>query len=339
MKLTLAVNETDYDPGAERMRVAGTNKTETQWVKRGQFHTFELQPFVEFTVSKAHWDPVTLARIDAACDAGRGAKTACIVMEEGLAHICLVSSSLTLLKAKVEKSIPRKSALSASKRSTAMDKFMMGVYTAMVNAIDLEEVQSVIIGSPGFLREDFLKFLLAQASKDGEKGWGSARSRILLESTSSGLMSAVSELLALPGVRRHLGDSQAAADSAHLDKFLGMLRTDPDRACYGPKEIARAVGNGAVELLLISDGVFRSDSLKERERAVQLTEAVKAGSGEVRVFSSEHPAGQQIAQLGGVAAVLRFAMMEDEEEFEVEESPAAAGGDGSDWATGDEFPF
>ncbi len=43
-----------------------------------------------------------------ACDPTQSADLAAIVMQEGLGHVCLVTSSMTLVRAKIETTIPRK---------------------------------------------------------------------------------------------------------------------------------------------------------------------------------------------------------------------------------------
>ena len=45
---------------------------------------------------------------DQACDPTATADLAAVVMQEGIAHVCLVTSSMTLVRAKIETSIPRK---------------------------------------------------------------------------------------------------------------------------------------------------------------------------------------------------------------------------------------
>lgn len=43
-----------------------------------------------------------------ACDPTQTADLAAVVMQEGIAHVCLVTSSMTLVRAKIETNIPRK---------------------------------------------------------------------------------------------------------------------------------------------------------------------------------------------------------------------------------------
>lgn len=45
---------------------------------------------------------------DLACDPVQHADLAAIVMQEGLAHVCLITSAMTLVRTKIETNIPRK---------------------------------------------------------------------------------------------------------------------------------------------------------------------------------------------------------------------------------------
>ena len=46
--------------------------------------------------------------VEMACDPTQHADLGAVVMQEGLAHVCLVTSSMTLVRAKIETNIPRK---------------------------------------------------------------------------------------------------------------------------------------------------------------------------------------------------------------------------------------
>ncbi|KXJ82084.1 hypothetical protein RP20_CCG015627 [Aedes albopictus] len=50
-----------------------------------------------------------------------------------------------------------------------------------------------------------------------------------------------------------------------------------------------------------------------RKEYVQLVDSVRDSGGEVKIFSSMHVSGEQLAQLTGVAAILRFPMPELED--------------------------
>jgi len=84
----------------------------------------------------------------------------------------------------------------------------------------------------------------------------------------------------------------------------------------------------AIDSLLIVDSLFRSSNIAERRRCVAIVDRVKANNGNVKIFSSLHVSGEQLAQLTGVAAILRFPMpdIEDIEEESDDETNIFAPG-------------
>lgn len=74
----------------------------------GAYHTLHLELNRKFTLKKHEWDSVSLERIDIACDPTKLADVAAVVMQEGLAHVCLILSSMTIVRAKIDVTIPRK---------------------------------------------------------------------------------------------------------------------------------------------------------------------------------------------------------------------------------------
>lgn len=85
-----------------QLRLKGRNVEENQHVKMGAYHTIDVEAQRKFTLTKQDgWDSVALDRVDQACDAATTADLAAIVMQEGLANICLVTSSMTVQKQKV----------------------------------------------------------------------------------------------------------------------------------------------------------------------------------------------------------------------------------------------
>ncbi|GFH25023.1 protein pelota homolog [Haematococcus lacustris] len=100
-----------------------------------------------------------------------------------------------------------------------------------------------------------------------------------------------------------------------LKAFMAMLSSDSARAFYGPGHVFAANDMGAIQTLLISDSLFRINNVQKRKRYVGLVDAVKDGGGEALIFSSMHVSGEQLNQLSGIAAVLRFPLpdLEDQE--------------------------
>jgi len=81
----------------------------------------------------------------------------------------------------------------------------------------------------------------------------------------------------------------------------------------------RAADIGAIATLLISDNLFRSPQAEDRKRYVELVEGVRDGGGKALIFSTMHVSGERLQQLGGLAAILRFPLGEEEEALAAQE--------------------
>lgn len=130
---------------------------------------------------------------------------------------------------------------------------------------------------------------------------------------------ALAEVLSDPATLSRVADTKAAAEVAVLSTFLSLMASQPDRVTYGYAHVVAAMQQGALDKLLLSDNLFRARSVARRRQYVGLVEAARAAGAGVHVFSSLHVSGEQLARLGGVAAVLRFPLpleMEEEEEEE-----------------------
>uniref|UniRef100_A0A8W8KH66 eRF1 domain-containing protein n=1 Tax=Magallana gigas TaxID=29159 RepID=A0A8W8KH66_MAGGI len=57
---------------------------------------------------KARMDSIALERIEMACDPTQHADLAAVIMQEGLANVCLITSNMTIVRAKIETNIPAK---------------------------------------------------------------------------------------------------------------------------------------------------------------------------------------------------------------------------------------
>ena len=57
---------------------------------------------------------------------------------------------------------------------------------------------------------------------------------------------------------------------------------------------------------MVSDALFRSDDIEERRHYIDLTEQAKTLGAKVYIFSSLHESGEQLNQLTGIAALLKY---------------------------------
>lgn len=318
--LTINVEAIDFDTQACVLRLKGRNIEENQYVKMGAYHTLDLEVNRKFSLSKHEWDSVALERIDMACDPTQNADVAAVIMQEGLAQICLITASMTLVRTKIDQVIPRKRKGNVKHHEKGLAKFFDSVMQGILRHVNFEVVKCVLIASPGFVRDQFFDYMMQEAIKTDNKLLLDNKPKFILVHASSGFKHSLKEILTDPSVVAKMADTKALGEVRALESFYTMLQTEPAKAFYGVKHVERANESQAIETLLISDNLFRCQDIQQRKRYVNLVDSVRDSGGEVKIFSSMHVSGEQLGQLTGVAALLRFPMPDLEDEDDQDES-------------------
>eukprot|EP01120_Amphizonella_sp_Union-15-10_P011090 TRINITY_DN4613_c0_g1_i1.p1 TRINITY_DN4613_c0_g1~~TRINITY_DN4613_c0_g1_i1.p1 ORF type:complete len:165 (-),score=49.91 TRINITY_DN4613_c0_g1_i1:108-602(-) len=145
------------------------------------------------------------------------------------------------------------------------------------------------------------------------------KAKFMLAHSNTGHKHSLKEVLMDKNVAMRLEDTKASSEVLALHEFLKALKSDPDRAVYGPKHVQVANENLAIKKLLISDNLFRSADLQTRKKYVSMVEQTKDNGGQVLIFSSAHVTGEQLSQYSGVAATLRFPLTISDSDTEEED--------------------
>ncbi|CAH2241230.1 protein pelota [Pararge aegeria] len=311
--LTIRVETIDFDTQACVLRLKGRNIVENQYVKLGAYHTLDLELNRKFTLQKILWDSVALERVEMACDPAASADVAAVVMQEGLAHVCLITPSMTLVRSKIDMNIPRKRKGFVQQHEKGLNKFYEAVMQGILRHIDFSIVKCVILASPGFVKDQFFDYMMQQAIKNDIKLLIENKSKFLLVKASSGFKHSLKEVLQEPAVMAKISDTKAASEVKLLESFYTMLQLEPAKAFYGKRHVEMANEAMAIETLMISDKLFRCQDILKRKEYVGLVDSARENGSDVRIFSSMHVSGEQLDQLTGIAAVLRFPMPELED--------------------------
>jgi protein pelota len=114
MKVTIQVEKIEFDASQCSLRLNGPNVKENEHIRMGQYHTLEIELGRAFTISKDCWDSIHMELLDELSDPMKKAEVAAVVMQEGLAHLCLIKSAMTKTCARIEKSMPKKKQVSVA---------------------------------------------------------------------------------------------------------------------------------------------------------------------------------------------------------------------------------
>lgn len=317
VRLKLAVESVDYEPSDEVMRIRGKTTEQSEYVPNQSYHTAEVQLNKTLKINKPEWDDVLYGIVLEASLVEKKAEVGAVVLQEGVAHLCLVTENMTVLRNKIEKAIPRKSRGDAggSAHDKAMAKFLDMVQSTLCRNFDIERLKVIILASPGFTAQALHKALLDVAIKEDNKVIVRNKAKFLVVHSSTGYLQGLEEILKDPSVQKTLTNTKYAKAAAVFEEFQKVLNEDDDRAWYGPKEVVRAVESGAVKALLLTDSLFRSDDIAVRKHYIALADDAKAQGAEVHVLSTLHDCGVQLEQLTGAAALLKYPVdLEDEDE-------------------------
>ena len=286
MWIVLEAESCEFQQFTDNLRVHGIITEAPQ--DKGSHHTHAIAPRDEVEISwadgLAEMDRSLIA--EALEDSGRG-HAAIIVVEsdeillfEVAQHGMRDISQFTL----------RGGGKREAKSTEVRNAFLAGVAkeTALVFADDMP----LVICGPGMAREQFGTLL---------KGLG-AKNRTLNLATSIGGRAAANEVIREGAADAILGEFAMAKQVRLIEEALARISTN-GAVAYGREAILGAVEQGAVESLLIEAGLLRSDTAWS-----EAASAVRASGGEVVQASQDHDAGEQLMGLGGVLALLRWAL-------------------------------
>ncbi|RJE20292.1 Translation factor pelota [Aspergillus sclerotialis] len=343
LTLEIRVKSLDFDPQSSQLHVAGQIVNETPHTKIGQHHTLDLELNRNFTLEKevgsegegVGWDSIAVQMLkDAVDESGkRRAEAVAVVMQEGIAHVCFIGQFQTVMKQKIEMSIPRKR-MGGSDHDKGMNKFYQTTLDTLLRQLDFntssmsltsnEPVRPILLASPGFVAAGFQKFIQSAAATTTPALKRLLPSIVVVHS-ASGYLHSLAEVLQSPAVKTILADTKYARETKLMDDFLEQLRKETNKATYGPREVESAVDQGAVGrgggVLIVSNRLFRSQDVAERKRWVSLVDRVRdIEGGEVRILSSDHESGKRLDGLGGVAALLTFPILDEDLEDDEDDS-------------------
>ena len=164
--LTIQVDSLFFDVQANALRVNGRNCVENKYVKMGGFHTLDLELHRSFTITKECWDVIHLERIHDCCDIGKRAEIAAVVLQEGLAQICLVTENMTIVRQRIESNVPKKRRGTTTDHDKGMLRFLDQIYQGICQHINFDLIKVLIIASPGFYKDNLLKYIVEEALRN-----------------------------------------------------------------------------------------------------------------------------------------------------------------------------
>jgi len=295
MHVTLDVTDVEFHRFANRLRVGGEIVDCSREDQLGFHHTLNVETHDELTVEKG-WKPDQLDRLEAAESASDQPDVAVATVEEGQAHVHTIAQYGTEEYASITG--PTGKGEYASPRSE--------LFAELGEVLARLDVDAIILAGPGFTKQDALTYLEDEHPEVAEL--------VTVVDTSSVGDRGVHEVLARGAVEEVQEETRIAEEARLIDELTERI-AEGAKAAYGPGAVAEAAAFGAVEHLLVVDEVLRTERGATPDDAGggdwdvdvdEVLRTVEQQGGEVTVCSGEFQPGQQLSNLGGIAALLRY---------------------------------
>jgi protein pelota len=300
MFIRLVVEEAALHKYSNRLRVKGRIlEGPEDLVSLGTFHTINIEPGTKVEIVKSEWPRHLLRRLrDAA--ARRGQRVLLIAVEDDAAVVSIIDDTGVDVRAEFHGRAGGKYGRYLQSPETT-EQIFTGVASLVKELLDrLPDVMRIVVAGPGSTKDGLAEFLQQKVP--------AAKGRLLLDHVSTGTISGIYEAIHRGIVERVAADIRLNREIRLIDDIMAHLGKGTGKAAYGWDEVGRAVQFGAVEVLLVLDKTWREAPVEARRKLENLMREVEERSGSVDFFSAEHEAGKQLAGLGGIAAILRFAL-------------------------------
>lgn len=298
MTLKLKVEDVAFHAFSNRVRVKGVIlEGPSDMVSLGSHHTFNVEPGHTLTIIKDHWPRYMLERLKEAEKAEQRPVTLLVTIEDGLAELFLVADFGIREAVRVRTSISRKRGDQKSYDATMRD-FFSQVVLAVRSQLEQNEIGLVVIAGPGFVKDHFNEYLRNAGLKDLPS--------VIVESTNSIGVPGAKEILFRGVISKAVESLKLEMETQLIESVIEHIAKDDGLATYGDEEVAKAVQYGAVEHLLITDKKLREGDEHQRRKIDGLIRNAEKTRGAFHIVSTDHPAGDQLQSIGGIAAVLRF---------------------------------
>ena len=298
MTLTLKVEDVSFHSFTNRVRILGViTDGPSDLVSIGSHHTFNIETGATLTIIKDRWPEFLLKRLKEAEKAQLSPLCLIVTIEDGVAEIFLAADYGLKEAVRVKTEISRKRGTQKSYDAT-MKEFFTEVTQAIIAQIEQNEFGLIIIAGPGFVKDHFQTYLNAARIKDLPS--------VVVESTNSIGIPGAKEILYRGIISRAITGLKVEKETQLIEDVIAHVAKGDGLAAYGDKEVEKAVQYGAVEELLITDIRLREATEDKRKWIDRIIRDTEKARGKFHIVSSEHPSGDQLQNIGGIAAVLRF---------------------------------
>jgi protein pelota len=295
--LGITVESVTWDKLLGRLRIHGTICEAPENVPTGAHHTLNIVLNRPATIVKKKWAEHHVERLERACRASEKPIIIVAIDDEGYA---IAKTAQYGVEVKVEEGIKLPGKLEAEKRTGAVKEYFQRALSSLRQIWNEMHSPIAIIGV-GFVKGDFAKFLANEATDV-------CKSVVDVKSVNNGGVAGIYEAVRSGVLLKTMKQMRIAEEAEVIEEILKRLGKGERNVAYGMEEVENATRMGAVEKLVLADTMLREASDERRLVVEDLMKNVEHKGGNIVIVSTENESGAKLIALGGIAALLRFAL-------------------------------
>ncbi|MGC9011926.1 mRNA surveillance protein pelota [Thermogladius sp.] len=290
MVLRVRVKDVEFQPFTDRLRIRGVVvEGPDKFGVVGKHHTLSIKPGDVVVFVEKELDDFSRKFLETY---SRKRRILVVALDYDEVCISLVSEQGVRVVREYYTNLPGKDAVEEYEESVR--RMIEQVVEEVLEYSRSLRVDGVIVGSPGFLKDEVIARL---KSRGLDKP-------LFADSVSYGGCKGVDEILRRGGEKNVVRELNITMAVKYFEEFKETVTRDPEQVAYGLENVAKAVELNAVRVLLVSSRLLWSGGEGVDPNAVVL-EAFKKRA-EVYIVPPDSNIAPELEGFGGIVALLRF---------------------------------
>jgi protein pelota len=298
VRVSIRVENISFDHSIDRLRIAGIiTASSNELVSKGTHHSLTLRVGDSITLDKGRkWSDLEINILRKSGDAAGFILIAIDTQEAAIAK--LLGTHLEIIpniySGKSGKRYPQ-----AVKKDSKTESFFEDIARTISGLLIVEKDRfRAIIFGPGETKRRFYNFLSATTDLD-------KNIFLVLEGIDVAGEDGIYVFLRSSAMKEVMKTSKLASVSFIVDEIMSLVSKGENKFAIGIHEVQNAASIKAISNLVLSDSIFRTAAESEVIRLLNLLEGQGA---KVYAVDSSTDIGMRVSALGGVVALLRYAI-------------------------------
>lgn len=298
VRVSIRVENISFDQSIDRLRIAGIiTASSNELVSKGTHHSLTLRVGDSITIDKGRkWSNLEINILRKSGDTSGFILIAIDTQEAAIAKLSGTHLEIipNIYSGKSGKRYPQ-----AVKRDSKTESFFEDIARTISGLLIAEKDRfRAIIFGPGETKRRFYNFLSTTTDIDKNVF-------LVLEGIDVAGEDGIYVFLRSSAMKEVMKTSKLASVSSIVDEIMSLVSKGENKFAIGIHEVQNAASIKAVSNLVLSDSIFRTAAESEVIRLLNLLEGQGA---KVYAVDSSTDIGMRVSALGGVVALLRYAI-------------------------------